>query len=97
MRYLRIEDNRAYFVNSSGATRPIDEIGKDDLLFLIDRLVEGDFDMDEFVEEHLQNQAHSIIYKNIYERLTELLDNRDRFKDESRELYKEALEKYSKS
>ena len=51
--------------------------------------------MDEFNEDVLSNKAHLIIYKNIYEKFSDLLTNKTRFKDESESLYKVAIEKYS--
>ena len=96
MKYLKIESNRGFFTLDGSNWKPIDQIGKDDLLALIGIAVEGDFDMDEYDSEQIANPAHQIVYSNIYERFTQLLENRDRFKDESQSLYKDAIEKYSK-
>ena len=95
MKFLKIEDNKAYFLNSSETWTAIDEIGKDDLLILVDRAIEGDLEMDDIADNELQNQAHRIIYENVHDRLEELLADSERFVDESRELYKDALEKYA--
>jgi len=65
-------------------------------LVLIDKALAGEFEMDEFRKDDLANQAHQIIYKNLYEKFTDLKSNRNRFKDESEALYKAALEKYSR-
>ncbi len=50
--------------------------------------------MDEFKIEKVTNKAHQIIYKNLYERFSDLIDHKNRFKDESERLYKSAIEKY---
>ena len=40
------------------------------------------------------NEAHKIIYGNLYKKFDELLENKTRFHDESVALYKDALDKY---
>jgi hypothetical protein len=96
MKYLKIEDNQGFFTIDGNNWKPIDQIGKDDLLRLVDIAVENEFQMDEYDNEQIANPAHRIVYSNIYERFTQLLNNRDRFKDESQTLYRDAIEKYSK-
>ena len=50
--------------------------------------------MDEYNEKILGNKAHQIIYKNLYEKFHNFLSNKNRFKDETDNIFKEALEKY---
>lgn len=97
MKYLKIDDNRAFFIKDK--TQPenwteIDKIEKEDLMSLLDLAIYEEFEMDEFSEEKLANKAHQIIYKSIYEKLNTFLANKERFKDETKDIYKEALEKY---
>lgn len=95
MKRLKIEDNKAYFKTDKDWTE-IDQISKNDLMFLLDKAFEEDeFELDEYDAEKLANKAHAIIYKNIFEKFSDFLDNKTRFKDESQTLYKEAFEKYS--
>ncbi len=95
MKRLKIEDNKGYFKTDQDWTE-IDQISKDDLMFLLDKAVEEDeFELDEYDADKLANKAHAIIYKNIFEKFSDFLDNKTRFKDESQTLYKEAFEKYS--
>lgn len=98
MKYLKIEDNKGFFIkaNDHGTTdwAEIDIITKDDLFFLLNKAVSEDFEMDEFKEEILSNKAHQIIYKNLHEKFSDLLLNKTRFRDESENLYKAAMEKY---
>ena len=63
-------------------------------MILLDKAIETDFEMNEFIVDNIQNKAHQIIYRNLYEKFSELLDNKTRFKDESEQLYKSAMEKY---
>lgn len=96
MKFLEISDNKAYFRNSSNEFLLIDQIGKDDLLYLIDKAVDSsiDFDMDDLDNARLANEAHNIIYSNIYGKLKELIKERARFSDEYASLYRDVKEKY---
>ena len=98
MKYLKISDNKGYYLKAIEADKEdwteIDKINKDDLMNLLNKAIESDFEMDEYIEEVLGNKAHQIIYKNIYEKFVSLLTNRKRFKDESENLYKDAIKKY---
>lgn len=99
MKYLKIEDNKAFFWKEgdqgSAEWSLIDQITKNDLHALLNKAIAEDFEMDEFNEEILSNKAHQIIYKNLTDKFKDLLLNRTRFKDESEGLYKAALEKYN--
>ncbi len=97
MKYLKIEDNKAFFIKDK--SRPndwveIDQIEKDDLLKLLDYATNEDFELDAYDENFLANKAHQIIYKHLSEKFTSFLTNKDRFKDEADNLYKDAIEKY---
>lgn len=94
MKYLRINDGKVEYTIDNLTWKNIDEIDKTELLYLTTIAVEQDFEMDEFVKENIHNQAHQIIYKNIYEKFKGLLENKNRFKDESEALFKDAVEKY---
>lgn len=96
MKYLKIEDNKGYFLKEKGPTTwiEIDQIEKDDLLKLLEYAISDDFELDEYEEIKLGNKAHQIIYKHLSEKFTSFLLNKDRFKDEAENLYKEAIEKY---
>ena len=97
MKYLKIEDNKGYFIKdktSPAVWTEIDQIEKDDLLNLLDIATNEDFELDAFDETILGNKAHQIIYKHIAEKFTTFLSNKSRFKDEADNLFKTALEKY---
>lgn len=99
MKYLKIDDNKGFFLKIENTNEEtwieIDKITKDDLMILLRKAMDLDFEMDDFIEANLANKAHQIIYKNVFEKFKELLLTKDRFKDESESLYKEAIEKYS--
>lgn len=95
MKYLKVENNKVLFLNSDDDWKEIDTINKKDLLYLMDKVIfEDDFEMDEYDEDNIANKAHQIIYKSLYEKFKNLLENKTRFHDESRELYREAYNMY---
>lgn len=98
MKYLKIEDGKGYYliIEPEETWIEIGKINKDHLLYLLKEIINKDFEMQEYDEKILSNKAHQIIYKNIYEKFSELALNKNRFKNESENLYKVALEKYSK-
>ena len=97
MKYLKIEDNKAFFIKDKAQPKDwteIDKIEKDDLLKLLDYATEDDFEMDKYDEAILRHKAHQIIYKSLYEKLNIFLGNKDRFKDQTENIYKKELDKY---
>lgn len=94
MKVLKIEDNQGFYTTTGDAYNSIDKINKDDLLKLVELTLKGDVEIDEYSEEEVKNQAHQIIYKNIYEKLLDLQKRRDEFKDESERLFLQEYEKY---
>ena len=96
MKCLEIKNGKGYFLQSSGDMRPVDEMKKEDLLYLLDLATSDDeeFEMDDAQQNRIENQAHKIIYNNLKDKFEELLVNKKRFLDESENLYKEALQKY---
>lgn len=94
MKVLKIEDNQGFYTTTGDAYNSIDKINKDDLLKLVELTLEGDVEIDEYSEDRVKNQAHQIIYKNICEKLLDLQQRRDEFKDESERLFLQEYEKY---
>lgn len=97
MKRLKIENNKGFFLNDKMDWVEIDRMTKDDLFFLLTQAINSEFEMDAFDETNLANPAHRIIYEHIYKKFNELLSNKKRFKDESVQLYKDAINKYSTS
>jgi hypothetical protein len=88
MKLLKIDDNSGYYYDNQGEFATVDKITKDDILRLVNlTLGEEDVEFDEFSDDNLQNQAHKIIYKSIFEKLQELKTRRQEFIDESERLY----------
>ncbi|TNE64794.1 MAG: hypothetical protein EP335_06730 [Alphaproteobacteria bacterium] len=95
MKILKIESGKGlFFCSEVSEWKPIDEIDKQRLLTLLDQFLSVDFEMDAFDEELIQNQAQQIIYKSIYEKFQSLMENKDKFKDESDRKYLASIQKY---
>ncbi|MGE5815504.1 MAG: hypothetical protein ACM36C_13530 [Acidobacteriota bacterium] len=95
MKLLRIDENVGQYLAANGDYISIDKIGKDDLLQLVDRtLEEGQVEMDAYDDQAIKNQAHQVIYKSIYQKLTDLRKRRQEFIDESARLYLDEYERY---
>lgn len=97
MKFLKIENNQAFFLRDKKQPEQwskIDEIEKEDLLNLLDYATDESFEVDPYDEALLANKAHQIIYKSVYEKFIAFISNKDRFKDEVENEYKEALNKY---
>ncbi|TVU89666.1 hypothetical protein [Vreelandella titanicae] len=94
MKALKIESHKGFFVTEGGGYETVDKIDKTALLRLVNLALEDGFEIDEFDEEVLKNQAHQIIYKSISEKLIDLNKKREKFRDESEQLYMDAYEKY---
>lgn len=95
MKLLKIEDNLGYYRDDNGKFASVDKITKDDLLRLVNlTLGEEKVDFDEYNDENLKNQAHQIVYKNIFEKLRGLSERRQAFIDESERLHLQEYERY---
>lgn len=94
MKALKIEDHKGHFVTEDGNYETIDKMDKVVLLRLVNMALEDDFQIDDYDDEKLKNQAHQIIYKSIGEKLLDLHQKRSKFRDESERLYLDAYEKY---
>ncbi|KEC83669.1 hypothetical protein [Acinetobacter sp. ETR1] len=95
MKCLKIDNGKGFFSLDGDSWNALDEISKEDILTIINLCLESSFEMDSPTVETVHNKAHDIIYKNLYAKFLELNNQRTRFKDESENLFKEALAKYS--
>lgn len=94
MKYLEIQNNKAYFRNNRGEIKDIDKITREDLYYLIDKAFTEEFEYDKYESDKISNQAHNIIYKNITEKISDLISRKTEIEDEINGLYKDAVEKY---
>lgn len=96
MKYLKIDEGNAFFLDKNSDYASINEITKEDLMYLIDCAVDDslDFEMDDFNEFEIHNPAHQIVYSNLYQKLMELANDKERFMEESKSMYFDAKVKY---
>lgn len=94
MKLLKIENHMGFYHNESGQYTPIDNITKEDLLRLVNLTLQEDVEFDVYDDNLIKNQAHQIVYKNVFEKLRSLKDRKKEFVDESERLYLKEYEKY---
>ena len=96
MKCLKIENGKGLFLRNNGDMEQVDKMTKDDVLYLLNLATSSDeqFEMDPIGDQDVLNEAHKIIYRSLYSKFSELLENRTRFAEESASTYKDALEKY---
>ena len=94
MKALKIEQNQGFFLTKESTYEPIDKLDKSVLLRLVNSALGDDFEIDTYDDSQLKNQAHQIIYKSISEKLVDLHERRQQFRDEAENLYLDEYEKY---
>lgn len=94
MKALKINNSQGYFLTEESNYESIDKLDKNVLLRLVNLALEDGFEIDSYDEDQLRNQAHQIIYKSISEKLNDLHQRRQQFRDESENMYLEEYEKY---
>jgi len=95
MKLLSVRDNCGHYRNENGDFNPIDKIGKEDLLRLVNWVLHEDkVEFDPYDEKTIKNQAHQIIYKSVIRKLQDLRDRKQKFLDESARIYLDDYQKY---
>jgi hypothetical protein len=97
MKLLKIDSNCGHFLTKSGSYQAIDKITKDDLLRMVEVILGGDAEFDEYDEELIKNQAHQVVYKSIYNNLVSLQERKAEFIDESERMYLDDYKRYVES
>ncbi len=95
MKHLKTDSGKGFFSVDGKNWTEIDKIGRDDLLSLLDLALADGFEIDPFLVEKINNPAQQIVYRHLADKLANLEQNRSRFRDESENLFKDAIEKYS--
>ena len=94
MKLLKIENNLGYYRSEDGAYHEIDQITKEALLWILDKVLDKSGELDEYNENELKNQAHQVVYKSIFSNLRALEDRRQEFIDASERLFLEDYKRY---
>lgn len=95
MKCLKINNGKGLYSLDGENWKTLDEIKKEDIILIIDKCISVGFDMCDPTEKQVDNKAHEIIYLKLHDKFNSLNSQRDRFKDESEELFKDAFLKYS--
>lgn len=96
MKYLEIKNNKVLFLNKEGKQKPIDEINKDDILYLLEKAFDDEFEYDPYDDSKIQHQVHNIIYKDLCKKIESFISDKQKIEEEINSQYKEAWEKYCK-
>jgi len=97
MKLLKIEDNKGHYLNEAGEFDTIDKISKEGLMKLVNLTLNDEIEFDEYKKDDVKNEAHQIIYKNIFEKLRDLRDRKKEFADESQTLFLPDYQKYKEN
>lgn len=93
---LKIENSRGHFRDRDGKFHTVDKLTKDHLLHLVDCvLAEDEVDLAPYDVDAIRNPADQIVYKSVFEKLSDLRQRRQEFVDESERLYLEHYERFS--
>ena len=94
MKVLKIEDYKGFCLTDESTYLPLDKLDKTILLNLVNLALTEHFEIDEYDESLLKNEAHRIIYKSVSQKLNDLHQKREKFNDESDNVFIEEYEKY---
>lgn len=94
MKVLKIENYQGHFLTEKDDYETVEKIDKAILLRLVNLALQDNFEIDVYNEDELRNQSHQIIYKSISEKLNDLHQKRNQFRDESERLYLDEYDKY---
>lgn len=94
IKILKIDSNKGYFLDKNNAFVEVDKIDRDSLFNLVSLTIENEIEMDECDEEKLSNKVHLIIYKDIYNKICDLVNNKESLISNATSKYKEVIDKY---
>jgi hypothetical protein len=94
MKVLKIEDYKGFCLTEESTYQPLDKLDKTILLNLVNLALTEHFEIDKYDESLLKNEAHRIIYKSVSQKLNDLHQKREKFNDESDNVFTEEYEKY---
>ena len=78
MKILRIEAGKAEFSTNGQDSRIITDIGKDDIVLMLDRILNGKVEIDSETEDiRINNPAEKIIYNNLKEKFEGFIKHSD--------------------
>lgn len=94
MKILKIDSGKGYLIDKNGNFVEVDKLDRELLLNLVELVFNNDVEMDKFDESLIPNKVQQIIYKDLYQKLSETVQNKQQQIENINLKYKEALEKY---
>ena len=92
---IKNSENCGLYRNDKGEYVPIDKVGKEDLLQLVNwTLEEEDTEFDDYDDNAIKNHAQQVVYKSVVQKLLTLKGRRQEFLDGSARLYLDEYERY---
>lgn len=98
MKILKIENSKGLFYSFSAKNYlEINAINKEALLNLVDYILkQSDSEIDAYAEGKIQNNVQDIVYKDISEKLIQLINEKDSIISNIKNQYASSIEKYTK-
>ena len=94
MKILKYEDNVSYLY-VDGKYKKLLEISKEDILKSLEYIYENeDAELEEYDKEKIVNEAETIVYENLYNKLNKFKEDKSILKNEIDSLFKDLEEKY---
>ena len=96
MKVLKIVNGRCYFSTDGTTDKPISDIGKDDLLKILDMIyLEKEHEIDPIDSSTvIHNDVEKIIYESVYHKIKDFISKVQGLRLEVENEFKEAKEKY---
>ena len=95
MQVLKIENSLGKYSIDGENYKNIEEISKEEIFDIIDKVLDGETEIDEITEENdIKMPAQKIIYEKIYEKIKSLQTNKEEIIEKNNKLFNEAYTKY---
>lgn len=96
MKVLKIDSGKCYFNMDGDKDKPISDIGKEDLLKILDMIyLEQECEMDPInSDDEIYSDVERIIYASIYEKIKDFISKKQELQAEIETEFKETKEKY---
>lgn len=96
MKVLKIVSGKCFFNTDGGIDKPISDIGKDDLLKILDMIyLDEDYDIDPIDSDtEIYSDVERIIYESVYNKIKDFVFKVDELKLEVENEFKDVKEKY---
>ena len=97
MKVLKIVNGKCYFSTDGTTDKSISDIGKDDLLKILDMIyLQEDYDIDVIESDtEIYSDVERIIYESVHNKINDFISKVDELKLEVKNEFKDVKEKYN--